>query len=94
MSLDRPAFSAINNDPNNTGEVKADVVYDGSGYRLVIAGTKTGLANDITVSTTITNGAQPFFDAAVSQDAADARLHVFGIDVTRPSSTIDDLIPA
>ena len=86
--------AAINADPNNDGSVRASVVFDGTGYRLLVNGTNAGVANDVTVTTTIAGpGGAAFLDAAAGQDPADARLEVFGLNVTRGSNTISDLVP-
>jgi flagellar hook-associated protein 2 len=86
--------AAINADPNNDGSVRASVVFDGTGYRLLVNGVETGVANDVTVTTTIAGpGGAAFLDAAAGQDPADAVLEVFGLTVTRTSNTVTDLIP-
>ena len=83
----------VNTDPNNGGAVRADVLFDGSTYRLVLAGTATGAANDLSITTNATGpgGIGPFIDAAQTQAASDAGLTVLGIPITRESNTIDDL---
>ena len=84
--------AAINADPGNDGSVRADVLFDGTGYRLVVRGTTTGAANDVTLTTSISGpGGAAFLDAAASQSATDAALEVFGITVTRASNTVTDL---
>lgn len=84
----------INSDVNNEGAVRADVIFDGVGHRLVIQGTQTGADNDIVASTTISGEAsQPFFDAPLSQDGLDAELTVFGVPITRSSNSISDALP-
>jgi len=86
---------AINGDPSNPGAVRADVLFDGTSYRLVVAGTKTGVANDVTVTTNIQGPAGgAFVDATLEQVATDAQLKVFGsIPITRTSNDIADAIP-
>jgi len=84
----------VNADPNNGGEVRAEVLFDGSAYRLIVSGGRTGADNDVAVATTIPGeGSNPFLDVALGQDAADASLEVLGIPVTRPSNEIDDVVP-
>ncbi len=85
--------AAINGDPNNDGSVRADVLYDGTGYRLVVRGTQTGAANAVTLTTSVIgpNGV-PFVDPAASQVAADATIEAFGLTLTRTSNTVTDLM--
>lgn len=85
--------AAINADPNNDGSVRADVLFDGTGYRLVVRGTQTGAANAVTLTTSVIgpNGV-PFVDPVASQAAADATLEAFGLTVTRSSNTVTDLM--
>jgi flagellar hook-associated protein 2 len=84
----------INSDMNNGGEVRASVIFDGTGHRLLIAGTSPGLVNDVSVATTIPGeGGGAFFDATVSSGSSDAKLEAYGIPVTRDSNSIVDLIP-
>jgi flagellar hook-associated protein 2 len=86
--------SAINSDPNNDGSVRADVLFDGTGYRLVVRGSETGVANDVTLTTTIAGpSGVAFLDAAASQSAADASIEAFGLIVSRTSNTVTDLLP-
>jgi flagellar hook-associated protein 2 len=86
--------AAINSDLNNDGSVRADVLFDGTGYRLVVRGTETGAANDVALTTTIAGpGGASFLDAAASQSAADASLEIFGITVSRGSNSVTDLLP-
>jgi flagellar hook-associated protein 2 len=82
---------AINADPNNAGNVRAEVLFDGTSYRLVISGTQTGQANDVEVSSTINGGA--FVDGALAQTAQDAQIRYVGIAITRPGNEIADAIP-
>ena len=84
----------INLDLDNAGSVRADVIFDGSGHRLVISGTQTGAVNDVSVTTTVPGeGAAPFLDAPLSVAANDAQLEVFGLAITRSSNTISDAVP-
>ncbi|MFQ5417014.1 MAG: flagellar filament capping protein FliD [Myxococcota bacterium] len=84
----------INQDASNDGSVRADVLFDGSGYRLTVSGVASGAANDVTVTTSLTGPAGgAFIDAALGQNASDAQLVYLGIPVTRASNDITDLIP-
>jgi flagellar hook-associated protein 2 len=86
--------AAINAHPNNDGSVRADVLFDGTGYRLVVRGTETGVASDVSLATTIGGPAgAAFLDGAAGQSAVDATLEVFGITATRASNTVADLLP-
>jgi flagellar hook-associated protein 2 len=87
--------SLINTDVNNDGSVRADILFDGVGHRLIVSGTVPGVANDVSVSTSLQgeSAPDPFFDAALSTDATDASLQVFGVDVTRESNDVSDVIP-
>ena len=83
---------AINQDPANDGSVKADLLFDGTGYRLNVTGTNVGAANDVTVTTDLVGPAsEPF--VAINQSASDAQLNYLGLSVTRGSNDITDLIP-
>ncbi len=86
---------AINTDSNNQGNVRADILFDGTSYRLIVSGANTGAANDVSVTTTISGpGALPFVDAALDQAAQDARVKVFGnITIDRPENDITDVVP-
>lgn len=83
---------AINQSDDNTG-VKATVVTDDNGSRLVLFGEKTGTENKVTVSA----GAGEFsniFDGALDniQPATDAIIQIDGATVTRSSNEITDAI--
>lgn len=84
--------NAINTDANNNGNVRADILFDGTNYRLIVSGANTGLANDVSVTSTISGGA--FIDGALDQIATDAQIKVFGsISVSRSENDITDVIP-
>lgn len=86
--------------------VDAAIVDDGTAQRLVIAADDTGAANTIDISVTdndgnntdtvglsalsYTGGAE---NLAQVEAASDAALTVNGLDVTRPTNQIDDLLP-
>jgi flagellar hook-associated protein 2 len=86
--------SLVNEDADNDGSVRASLLDDGQGgVRLVISGADVGSDDDVTVTTSLTGpGGVPFVDAAVSRSATDAQLQVFGIDLTRPSNEVTDVI--
>ena len=86
---------AINTDANNQGNVRADILFDGTSYRLIVSGANTGAANDVSITTTLSGpGATPFIDAALDQTAQDAQITLFGsITVTRPGNDITDVVP-
>lgn len=74
--------------------VSASVMDTGSGFRLVMSSEKTGVENAIQLSTAgadanLTAFAGGFYDSVVAQDA---QLTINGIDVSRPSNTIEGVI--
>ncbi len=84
----------VNTEPTNAGRVRAELLFDGAGYRLVLSGVEPGAANDLSVSTGIPGeGGAPFLDAALSVTATDAQLTAFGVPITRSSNTLADVIP-
>ena len=84
----------INADVDNGGRVRAEAIFDGASYRLVVSGIQGGVANDVFVTTDIPGeGASPFVDTGLGQAASDARLVAFGLPVTRDSNEITDLVP-
>ncbi|MEO7109030.1 MAG: flagellar filament capping protein FliD [Polyangiaceae bacterium] len=72
--------------------VSASVVYDGSQYRLQVAGLDTGAANAITFGE---SGTSLGLSTAANtyQGAQDAQMTVDGISVTRPTNQIIGVIP-
>ena len=87
MTLDDVA-SAI----DNTSGFDASVVFDGSQYRLQIAGTQTGAANAVTLSESGTT--LGLTEAAnLKQAAVDAQFTVDGIPMTRGKNLVDDALP-
>lgn len=85
---------AINSDSNNDNAVRADLISDGTGYRLVVAGVTPGAANDVTITTGLTGPvSEPFIDATLGNAATDASLSFLGLTVTRDSNDVTDLIP-
>lgn len=103
-------------------DVRATVINDGNGYRLVLSSKLTGASNRITVKVDEDNNGvfeepsetdltglsklafNPTYDSdgnvtggisnmAQSQAAVDAVLKIDGLEITRPSNEINDLIP-
>ncbi len=76
----------------NDGSIRATLLDDGTGTRLVISGSETGADNDLQVFTSLTG---PLGGAFIDeeQDAVDARLTYLGVSVTRPTNDIADLVP-
>jgi flagellar hook-associated protein 2 len=82
----------INLDANNDGSVRATLLDDGSGTRLVIAGSNTGADHDISISTDLKGpGNSDFIEK--EQDAQDAQIEYLGVTVTRSSNEIADVVP-
>lgn len=80
---------------NNSGaDVTASVVQEGAlDYRLVVTSNKTGAANAVNISGTLSGGTNPFpGGGTVVQDAVDAQFTVNGVSHTRSSNTISDVI--
>ncbi|KAF0121545.1 MAG: flagellar hook-associated protein 2 [bacterium] len=88
---------AINSDASNPG-VTATILNDGTNYRLVLTGKDTGSAKTITIDAGTTldgTGSTVDFRAATfteSQAAQDAKFRVDGVDITRSSNSITDVI--
>lgn len=75
--------------------VSASIINTGNGYRLVLNSDETGTANEINLSTDAGAGTDlaNFVDgAATTTPAADAQFKVNGIDVTKGTNTIDDVV--
>jgi flagellar hook-associated protein 2 len=81
--------AAIN--AKNAG-VNAAVINDGSAqpYRLVITSSQTGIANSFTITDNLTGGKALNLVNKVAAD--DAKINVNGIDISRSSNTISDVI--
>jgi flagellar hook-associated protein 2 len=82
--------------------VQASIVNTGSGVQLSIVGNNTGVSNGVAVPDQlklVPPPADPADPAAVppafvvTQQAKNAALKVNGVDITRPSNTISDVIP-
>ncbi len=82
--------------------VSANIVYDGSGYRLVLSSEDTGQANSMQIEVSDTDGNDTdasglsrlaFNDAAMNMTqtmaAQDAVVSFNGLDITNPSNTLD-----
>jgi flagellar hook-associated protein 2 len=86
--------SAIN---SSGAKVNASIVNVGSSatpdYRLVVQSKDTGIANAVTISGTLSGGADPFAGGAqVVQAAADAVFAVNGLTITRSGNTVSDVL--
>jgi flagellar hook-associated protein 2 len=83
---------------NDSGAaVRASIVNVSGGatadYRLVVQSENTGLANAVTISGTLSGGADPFPGGGeIVQAAADAVFSVNGLKVSRSSNAISDVI--
>jgi flagellar hook-associated protein 2 len=91
--------AAINN--ANAG-VSAAVVYDGTGYRLTLTGSKTGAANAFTVSVSGATGSLGSLGYSSgtgssgmteSQAATNASVTINGLAITSSSNTVSQAIP-
>lgn len=82
---------AINQSDDNTG-VKATVVTDDNGSRLVLFGDKTGAENTVSASAGAGNFSGIFDTLTNIQPATDAIIKVDGATVTRSSNEIKDAI--
>lgn len=82
---------AINRSDDNEG-VKATVVKDDLGTRLVLFSEKTGLENSISVSATGSGLSSFFTGSQTIQEAQDAQITIDGATVTRSSNEIKDAI--
>lgn len=71
--------------------VSTGMLYDGTGYRLVVSGRDTGAANDLTIDEGgLTLGLST--PANVVSHAQDAQIRIDGITVTRPTNVVADAI--
>jgi len=74
--------------------VTAQLINTGNGHQIVLTG-ETGVANSFSMSTTGTNPTSPVSTITFSQSlqtATDARFKVNGLEVTRSSNTVNDVI--
>ncbi len=87
----------INDDTSNPG-VTATVVNDGTNFRLVFSGNDTGATNTITIDAgTTLNGTGSTVDFTASaftenKTAADADFTVDGLQITRSTNSVSDII--
>ena len=87
----------INDDASNPG-VTATVVNDGTNYRLVVSGNETGATNTITIDAGTTldgTGSTVDFTAsafAENKTAADADFTIDGLQISRSTNSISDVI--
>jgi len=75
--------------------VSASIINTGSGYRLVLSSDETGSANAINMSTDAAGGSAlaNFVTAAEeTTPAQDAKFTINGIEVTKGSNTVDDVV--
>lgn len=90
----RDLRDAINTSSSNGGNVRSEVVYDGTNYRLLVSGANTGASKEITVTTDVPGpGATAFIDTTLEQTALDSRVKVLGLTVTRTTNTVSDALP-
>ncbi len=86
--------AVINDNADLRGLVRANVLFDGTGHRLIVEGIATGVANDVGITTSFPgNGGGAFFDPDISSSATDAQLVAFGVPITRSSNVVSDVIP-
>jgi len=87
----------INDDTNNPG-VTATIVNDGTNYRLVLTGNDSGSSNTITIDsgTTLdgTGGTVDFTASSFTEtkSASDAVFTIDGLQITRSTNTVSDVI--
>lgn len=75
--------------------VSASILNTGNGYRLVLNSDETGTANQINISNNATDGADFtnfIAGAETTTEAADAKFTINGIEVTKSSNTVDDVV--
>lgn len=88
----------INNDAGNPGVTASILQVAANDHRLVLTGRDTGASNSITITagTTLDGSAGTFNftnTAFTASTAADARFRVGGVDITRSTNTISDVMP-
>ncbi len=95
--------NAIN---NSSADIKATTIFDGTGYRIIVTGKNTGVANSITIDTidddgnnTDLNGLSALVyngttnNMTLTRAAANAIIEINGITVENSSNTITNAIP-
>lgn len=94
-------LTGLQNTINNSGaDVVANIVNDGSGFRLTITSKNSGSAGAITISNntlTLSDGTTPFAfsrtDISITDPSQlDAQLNVNGLAITSSSNKIEDVI--
>lgn len=84
---------AINDANPNVSASIVNVGASTADYRLIVKSKSTGVANAVTVSGTLTGGADPFAGGGeIVQAAADAVFSFNGLTVRRGSNTISDVL--
>ncbi|HEX4450661.1 MAG TPA: flagellar filament capping protein FliD [Kofleriaceae bacterium] len=73
--------------------VSASVLYDGTSYRLMVASDTTGTANAATFTDVSGSSLGLANSSNVTIPAADAKVNIDGIEVTRSTNVIDDALP-
>ncbi len=82
---------AANLTQESNGALNASVLFDGTGYRIVVNATNSGAANAITFSGS--GGALGLSAAGATLEAAqDASVTINGLTVTRPTNSISDVV--
>lgn len=85
---------AINGDASNEDFVRAEILFDGTEYRLILSAAEEGVDNGFTVSGTGANlGAADFLDAELDTPAEDAIVHILGVAVSSATNTVEDALP-
>lgn len=88
------SLSAIASKINSSGaRVSASVLYDGTKYRLQVRGADTGEANAVNFTESGFSLGLSSYDAATDQKAADAKIHIDGIEVKRSTNQLVGVIP-
>jgi flagellar hook-associated protein 2 len=83
----------INQNSTNDNDILAEILFDGSSYRLMISGVEFGAANDFSYSGDLASSAFIDSGSGIGQEGIDAAITVLGISVTSESNTIVDALP-
>lgn len=78
----------VSGETTSQGLATASVINDGSNYRLVVASTQQGLANNVTISGTSAS----YLNFTTTQSANDASFSINGLSMTRSTNTVSDAI--
>jgi flagellar hook-associated protein 2 len=84
---------AINLDAENAGRLQAEILFDGSQYRLVLSGTRTGVANAFVLSGAGGLAPAAWIDPSLGQAATDAQVTVLKVPITSSTNTIENAFP-